>query len=962
MLSHDLIPPACRRLQALAERDPRRAVPLAHRALQTLQGHDPLAHAWAHYTLGWALLCWERFDAARPYLRAAQEAFEAQGTLLAALRCRHAQLQADLLQFARPDLEQEFATLAGQFVQAGAPLEAACVSLNQARLLYVLSRPDAAEAILARISPLIAQAALVDQARLLRLQGAVANLRNAYARATELLTQAEHAFTALRYPCEVAKCWLERAWVALRQEQLDQALVDYQRAERVFNRFDLPLQRAFCAKNIGLLMARRGAYDLALQSTLTALQLFRGLQRTKDIGGCLLNLGNIYLYIAHWEAALACYDRAEAFYTQSGVVGERLLAQRNRAMVYRAQGWRAEALTLLAAVEHQAQQIGNHAELAEVWHEQAALLAEDGQIDAAIQRYRQARDRFARLGNLPAVADCALEQGWLALRRGAVDEAEALFRSAAPALARHPHKQWRITYGLARCAEVRSDSAGALERYRAASATVAGLRRRLASEKVSSNLYTQAAQLHTDALRLAASSGAVTTLLEISERQRALVLQRMLATHPAPLPAEYHAGHEALRMEISSLLARSPAAHDASADTLDTALAAYGDLLLRARHSAPPRPDPHNATMEAPFDLEQIRALLAARYGDDWTALAYTLNDDVFLIGVVTSDGLALEQVPCDAPLQRLIDQAVQPRYRNYTYRDLPYLQGQATRPWAGLHALAERLLPAAARARLHPGHRLLIVPAGPLHALPWAALRLDAGWLAERAVVQIVPSLTTWQVLAARRPAHDMAALLVGCSDFGARAPALPSVAAELAAVAARWPGACHYLRDTDATRAALLDRSARGELAGYRLVHIASHARLLPTRGLAAHVKLWDGDLLLPEVAGLRLDGALVTLSACEGAAADTLPGEEVLSLSWAFLAAGARGVLASLWPVYDAATIGLMSAFYAALRQHGDAALALAQAQRALIATHQAHGDPSTEPQCWGSFVLIGESQML
>jgi CHAT domain-containing protein len=124
---------------------------------------------------------------------------------------------------------------------------------------------------------------------------------------------------------------------------------------------------------------------------------------------------------------------------------------------------------------------------------------------------------------------------------------------------------------------------------------------------------------------------------------------------------------------------------------------------------------------------------------------------------------------------------------------------------------------------------------------------------------------------------------------------------------------------------------------------------------------VKLWDGDLL-PEVAGLRLDGALVALSACEGAAADTLLGEEVLSLSWAFLAAGACGVLASLWPVYDVATIGMMRVFYAARRQHGDAALALAQAQRALIAAHQAPGDLSTEPQCWGSFVLIGESQML
>ena len=160
--------------------------------------------------------------------------------------------------------------------------------------------------------------------------------------------------------------------------------------------------------------------------------------------------------------------------------------------------------------------------------------------------------------------------------------------------------------------------------------------------------------------------------------------------------------------------------------------------------------------------------------------------------------------------------------------------------------------------------------------------------------------------------------------------------------------------------TRAALLDRSAAGELARYALLHFATHARMLPSSGLAAHLRLSDDELLLPEVLGLRLGGGLVVLSTCEGAAVDALPGEEVLSLSWAFLAAGACGVLASLWRIDDRAAARVMVAFYEELRAHRDASLALAYAQRRLIAEGEAaQGEPG--PEWWGSLVLTGDGRL-
>lgn len=952
---------ACQQIQGLAERDPRRAVLLARRGLQAIAANDPHIQARAEHTLGWALLCWERFADARAHLHAAQVLYDRHGQLQGSLHCRFGLLQADLLQRAHAELLPHFDALVAAFDSAGQEREVIATQLLQSILFNILGRPRDAERLLDSMTPLVAKYGGPEHARWLRVRGVAAYLQGAYARGTALLAEAEQMFVTLRMPLEVARCWYEQAAIAIRQEQFDQALRSYHRAHQVYTRYDLPFRRARCEKDAGYVLSLVGAFDHALEQTTRALHYFTAVQAVREIAGCHLHLGNIYFQTGRWEASLGCYGRAEALFAGAGIVGDQLVARRNRAMVYRALGRHAEASALLSEHEQQASLLGITAEVAESHSIQAALLADTGQTDAARARYQQARRQFMALGNAPAAAACVLDEGWLLLQHDCVDAAEAHFREAAPILHEQPHHCWRADYGLARSAELRGDTSTALAHYRTASGTVASLRQSLLSEETSSSLYVQAARLHTDALRLAASAGDSDALLALSEEQRALVFHRMLTAHPVPLPSAHQPAHDALRRQIRLLLTYPGTSLTSREAELDRALAAYGDLLVQARHSLAVEPYGETRIAEPLFDLPQVRTQLMAAYGLNWTALVYTVVGNTLSIIAVLPEALSVETVSFDAAFQHLIAQATRRAYRHYTFRDLPYLQGQTDERWTGLQALGNRLLPTSIRSRLHPGHRLLIVPAGPLHLLPWTALRLRGHWLVEQAIVQLVPSLASLQILLSRSRPSATRAFLIGCSTFGTRAPALTGIADELAAVTARLPGPHHVLCEEHASRVKLLEHSLHGDLAACTLLHIASHAQLIPARGLAAHLKLWDDDLWLPEIVGLRLGGGVVTLSACDGAAADTLPGEEVLSLSWAFLAAGASGVTASLWPVYDRAAIRTMELFYAALQQEGDAAVALASAQRGLIQASRRGDDPVAEPRCWASFVAVGAGRL-
>lgn len=334
-------------------------------------------------------------------------------------------------------------------------------------------------------------------------------------------------------------------------------------------------------------------------------------------------------------------------------------------------------------------------------------------------------------------------------------------------------------------------------------------------------------------------------------------------------------------------------------------------------------------------------AALQAMLKPDEVVVAFHTLPDRLLAWVLSREGVREIRYPIALPradLARLVD-----AYRDALIRvspNAPEVGGKI-----GQLLLAPLELPA--------GKRLVIVPHGPLHYLPFQALRLDGQYLIERNPISIAPSISIAARLAQRTPTAAPQLLAFGNPTINPEvADPLPGAEKEVQELAQRFPGAQLFFREQ-----ANKDNFAQNAPKS-RLVHIAAHAMADTLDPLHSKVLLADKDgkpdyLEAKDVLGMRLDNvAMIALSACESGLGRVENGDEVLGFTRSFLSAGTSTLLASLWPVSDAATEKLMTTLYTDLAGGMQVQDAMREAQRAVMA------DPATaHPFYWAPFNLIG-----
>jgi CHAT domain-containing protein len=370
----------------------------------------------------------------------------------------------------------------------------------------------------------------------------------------------------------------------------------------------------------------------------------------------------------------------------------------------------------------------------------------------------------------------------------------------------------------------------------------------------------------------------------------------------------------------------------------------------------------------------------------DQMALAeFTLGENRSFVWLFTRGDVYFEILPSRKEIEKavksylnILASAPNPLYVD---RDLAKLSEQSEGLFATLFGrLSEQI---------KPGEPLIIVPDGLLHYLPFEALIHNKRYLVEDHEISYSPSasvLVQSQESSGHAEAGDRMELLA----FGD-----PIFGPELNASVTRMPGRRHIdvTRDARASRGFQLpplprtrdevqyiaslfpadrtklylgkdsteDAVKRESLRRYRRLHFATHSLVDEVSPSRSAVVLTlnnnpeeDGFLEVNEISDLDLDCDLVVLSACQTGRGQLLSGEGIVGLSRAFLYAGARSVVVSLWSVSDISTGRLMKTFYQHLAGNlsNSAALRLAKLQMLQSGTETRH------PYYWAPFIAVGK----
>jgi CHAT domain-containing protein len=271
-----------------------------------------------------------------------------------------------------------------------------------------------------------------------------------------------------------------------------------------------------------------------------------------------------------------------------------------------------------------------------------------------------------------------------------------------------------------------------------------------------------------------------------------------------------------------------------------------------------------------------------------------------------------------------------------------------------GSHELYDLLIkPVEAEIKNSAG--LVIIPEGILWKLPFQALlNSQQKYLIEQTPISYVPSLKALQTIQNKDFAKTDSAL--SFAGFGNPSDnstkALPEAETEIKNLMAVYPTGSFLFREK-ATETSLKD-----SIDNVDILHLAVHGKLDESQPMRSAMILTkdsknDGNFEIEEIIGLKKSPKLVVLSACSTSDGQVFNGEGLLSLTWAFIAAGSRNVVATQWEIDDVAASEQMLSFHQSLSKNVSVAKSL---QFAVLEQIKKKGIRN-HPYYWAGFVSVG-----
>lgn len=660
--------------------------------------------------------------------------------------------------------------------------------------------------------------------------------------------------------------------------------------------------------NIGSIYYDQGRYAEALDAYFRAMEILREIGDQRGEGTTYNNIGLIYYAQEHYAEALEAFKQALTIRHEMGDRPGESNSLNNIGLIYAKQGRSTEALAAFQETLVMVRAMGNRYGESHTLNNIGGVYADQRRAAPALDAYKQALAIHQEVGDHLGEGNTLINIGVLYQDEGDIDQA--------------------LTH-YARAMDV-------LENVR----SVAG------SEQGRAGFISKYAWLYQRAALLYHQQGQDDLAFLTAERGRARAFLDSLATGEVQLRDQ----------EDTALLAREQDAYAArqtaqealakarSAWPLDSALIAALELQLKSAED-------QLAQARAAIEMRggQLAALVPGRtrqvldrttvqklLAPQTTLISFFVGQQQTLAFVLTRDRFQAEVLPLGRDVLHDQIQAL---------LDNPTFQQQA-------HPIEGFVLYTALIAPLKPyltTSHLAIIPHGPLHYLPWAALSDGQRSLINDYVVTTLPSASVLPFIKANSGRPFAPPLVLGNPDG-----TLSFAEQEARAVASLY-GVQPLIGDR-ATKSALQTQASQAGI-----LHLAAHGTYNPTSPLASSITLAPTvtstvRLEASEVYALDLHKAdLVVLSACQTNLGDVSAGDEVVGLTRAFFFAGTPTVVSSLWNVDDAATNLLMERFYTHLRAGMGKAEALRQAQMDVRAQYPA-------PYYWAGFVLSGDAGTL
>ena len=711
-----------------------------------------------------------------------------------------------------------------------------------------------------------------------------------------------------------------------------------------------------------------GEPHFALAALDSALTLARQQGLKQEEASNLELIAGVYRQTGNLQRALELYEMANLLNSEMGLEVERGTNLRNSAEIHAAMG-RVD-LGLARVQEALAVHRKTGARLREL--QDLLLLADlasvSGRPESEVGMHLAAAGRVSRiLGARAARADVAVTTATIADRAGQSLRVLRVIHGARGDLDRGEyHMRWRAAALRARAFHRLNQPDSAIAAGREAVAAVERVRSRFGSSMLRTSYGAEKMQPYSDLIDILIGADQLEEAFEVADGARSRALLEHMATSasdgtPTSTVGALADGEVVLR-QIDALISRlnvleetPPAERDRQhfsqmeelTNELGVVRDGYESLLLRVAEL-----DAGGSTILGGHRLKTADVRRVLQPGE--LLLAYFVSSSRLIAFGVTQQGVRIVTVDISRD-----DLAGRVRMARDLVGKRASESSATNNVLTGLDGIL--LAPLRAAGLLQGIRTIILVPHSILAYLPFPALRdkVTGQYLIQNYTLMHLPS------------AAALAFLLTDTLSSPVTGdPPRPVI---LAPFTRALPGSAREARAVERTLSDPLLVSGsratepvlRRALAAGGVVHVASHGRMNPRNPMFSRIELAtgrggrqdDGRLEVHEVLALRVNGSLIFLSGCEtgvGAAWSTqyARGEDYATLAQAFLYAGARSVLATLWPIQDDGAAELAARFYARLTT-ADPIAALAGAQRDMLATPE-----YTHPYFWAGYQLTGD----